>query len=600
MIVVLTILFQERLFSMSFEKIGSVFKMTNCYELNGYEQWDEFKKQASKNSTVIPIEKSLDEKKADEIKESDLEIVATIDTNNFIYIHSTIMAGVNTEPNKYWITEETQKFANDNNDGWTCEDLLKDYKSFKRATTFVEHVQMLEKARGRCIDVIARKMSDTVLIDVLFSVSKKHTDLVDNIKTGIINAVSMGCSTEKTICSVCGNEAKDPKQYCQHIKSQKGQMIKCSDGKLRKAVELCKNNHFFDISLVANPAFAGAIFRKILSSEQVGTQLLANILCDKIESFERCGNTILKAASSEIEINKNGQVKIKSGEEEIKSEEIISKEELNNINAVLRNEHSATKFLKKIIGRFFTKGDHPILNSTSDDDFSISYKDYSPIPDSQPQTKIRTETEKQIELRLEKSVEEGIEKVSRLEQFECYNCGYKDELWQVKAFSVDNGFENVLTCPKCAFVMEKSGFKRKENIDFKVSIIDKLQLKDLGYGKKEIDKFSSEQLLLILKNNIKRSIIDHNILRSLKDNDYGKLEETLQSLEKGQELIANQDIPVDNDEGVLHFDEHGASVVTKDEKLSFVGYVEDKEYGLFRTSTGEEFFMPMSTKKNNS
>jgi len=147
--------------------------------------------------------------------------------------------------------------------------------------------------------------------------------------------------------------------------------------------------------------------------------------------------------------------------------------------------------------------------------------------------------------------------------------------------------------------MEKSGFKRKENPDFKISTIDKLQLKDLGYKEKEIDKFSSEQLMLILNDNIKRSTIDHSILRSLKDDNYGKLEQTLQNLEKGQELIANQDIPVDNDEGVLHFDEHGASVVTKDEKLSFMGYVENKEYGLFRTSTGEEFYMPVSAKKNS-
>jgi hypothetical protein len=572
---------------MSFSKTGAIFKIARAVEID-LNQWNEFKKTAS----VQPTEKESQIKEAID-KQSDFDIVSSVDPEKFIYIHTTIMAGVKTGSNNFWITPETEKFINDNHDSWECDDLLQDYPSFKRALTFVEHNQDLEKARGKCIDAIARKMPDTILVDVLFSVDKKHADLVDNIKNGIINAVSMGCSTEKTICSICGNEAKDQSQYCSHIKNQKGSIVRCSDGKSRRVAELCKGNTFFDVSLVANPAFAGAIFRKILSSEQLGTQLLANLISSKLESFSKDGNTFLKAASidTEIEIKKDGSVNVKAGDQQI--QESLPNNELHNLQSILSNEKSATKFLSKIINKFFNKdsGYHPITNfETDQNNYEVDDEDHSSIPTSVRHEIIRAETEAQTQLRLKEPIEEGtiaasVESQPRTDLFECFHCGHKDEAWQIKAASIDNGFDNVYVCPKCNFISELVSIKKKA---FTLTTIDKLQLRDLGFHAPDLKELEPSQIEMILTKSISKKDFEKDPNVSIR---------RASILKKGQLFIATSDIPVDNDEGTLHFDEHGASVITKNEKLKFVGTVENGEYGFFKTETGEEFFMPTANFK---
>jgi len=577
---------------MPFSKTGAVFKIARSEETN-IENWNAFKKTASTEKTSLDKETQI--KEAID-KQSDFDVVASVDTDKFIYIHTTIMAGVKTsEKISHYITSDTEKFINDNHDAWTCEDLIQDYPTFKRALTFVEHNQDLEKARGKCIDTIARKMPDTILIDVLFSVDKKHADLVDNIKNGIVNAVSMGCSTEKTICSICGNEAKDQSKYCSHIRNQKGSLVKCADGKTRRVAELCKGNTFFDVSLVANPAFAGAVFRKILSSEQLGTQLLANLLSSKIESFTKNGETFLKAASldTEISIKKDGCICVRAGEQQV--QEKLPDNETNNLTSILSDEKSATKFLSRIIGKFFNKdsGYHPITNiETNQHDYSISDENYSSIPSSQRHEQIRSETERQTELRLREPVEEGVisSKLTqpRTDMFECFHCGHKEEAWIIKAASIDNGFKNVYVCPDCGFFSELAKVNKKA---FAITTIDKLQLRDLGFHATDIKDLDPDQIELILSKEISKKDFEKNPNVSLTRASKSSI------LKKGQVFVATLDIPVDDDEGVLHFDEHGASVITKNEKLIFVGTVENGEYGFFKTQSGEEFFMPTAGLK---
>ena len=65
---------------------------------------------------------------------------------------------------------------------------------------------------------------------------------------GEIDTVSMGCSVESTDCSVCGNRAEYPFEYCEHIQ-QKGREF---NGKL--AFEVCNGIEFFEESWVYDPA----------------------------------------------------------------------------------------------------------------------------------------------------------------------------------------------------------------------------------------------------------------------------------------------------------------------------------------------------------
>jgi hypothetical protein len=585
---------------MPFQKTG-MLKTAKVEILDNLNSWDSIRKQAK----VLPVNEAEKTNKEALDKEAEFQIVGTVDPSKFIYIHTTIMAGVKVEDNGFWITSETEKYINDNHDAWTCNDLLSDYKSFKRATTFVEHDQRLENAKGRCIDVIARDMGDTLLIDVLFSVDRRHKDLVANIENGIINAVSMGCTTAQTICTVCGNIASDPNSYCSHLKpGNKGRTFRCEDGKNRRAAELCRNNTFFDVSLVANPAFAGAVFRKILSSSEVSNHLLANILNSKIEAIAKDDCLMLKAASQEesianISILNNGTIEIKTPNQNFVASEVLSENEVLNIKGSLftikPTEEKSSSLLDKVLGKLFGKKEatHPILNQTDKKDFSISDQDYSDI-------KIRNrhdikqdagiETKKPvIELNIIPQstvptlILEILQKTknnesSRIDEFECMKCGYTSDLWEVKASSIDSGLSEIIECPRCFYASEESLFKvsttRRYKVGNEVTVISGKEKGKSG----EITALRGPFYII-----------------KLKENTIWKRENEIElnTKKKSNVFVASRDIPVDFDEGTYWFDEQGNSVITKGEKVSFVTSVENGEYGLFITETGEDFFMPM-------
>jgi len=572
---------------MSFQKVG-MLKTAKVEILDDLNSWQKICKEAKTKTT----ETEQSSKEAEVEKEADFQVVATIDPEKFIYIHTTIMAGVKTESNGYWIVPDTEKFINDNHDAWTCDDLLKDYKSFKRATTFVEHDQRLEQAKGKCIDVIARDMGDTLLIDVLFSVDRRHKDLVANIENGIINAVSMGCTTAQTICSICGNVASDPNTYCEHLKrGNKGRSFNTDDGKTRRAAELCKNNTFFDVSLVANPAFAGAVFRKILSSSEISNQLLANILNSKIEAMYKDDGLLLKAASKEsdavvISIKHDGSIEITTAKQTFKSVGTLSKDELQKICEFIpepKKHSSVGKILEQLFGK--KEATHPILNDSGNKDFSVSTNVYSDIPYRdrfRAFEQINTQSETPI-LELNKPQVCILEmkpasKISRVSEFECFKCGFKTELWKVKASSVDAGQTESIECPRCFYLAEetlfktaKSKFKSKDE----VTITSK---KDKGKNGKIV---AMRGPLFVIKLDDGKTVIKS-------DKDF------VLKTKKANIFVASRDIPVDNDEGTYWFDEEGNSVITKGEKVSFITEVENGEYGYFVTETGEDFFMPMS------
>lgn len=275
-----------------FNKIGSVFTISEANRIKTADTWNSFIASQEKKSIAegVTVHRRKNPSNED-------NVVCNIDLDRYIYIHTTIMASVDVEDNGFYITRDTEKYINNNGDAWPRESLLKDYHTFiDYGSIYVEHDQNPERAKGKVLDAIARDMGDTILIDLLFCVDRIHKDLVNNIETGIANAVSMGCSTKYTICDICGHKAHDENEYCDHVKNRKNQMIRCEDGVYRKAAELCYNNTFFDCSIVANPAFAGAIFRKLVAFDKVSSTLLSNMLTRRINTLEY-ENEVMKIAS---------------------------------------------------------------------------------------------------------------------------------------------------------------------------------------------------------------------------------------------------------------------------------------------------------------
>jgi len=220
------------------------------------------------------------------------KILADFSPEKYLLTHCTIVASVDVEnapkpihfssektkdtykdlTNKsdYFITPETSKYMNANGDSWSRDLLLKTYRSFIGAENYVEHVQDPSLSKGKILDAVAREVDDnkSVFIDILVATDKKHSDLVQKIKTGKLQTLSMGAVVAFTICSQCGRVASDETELCNHIKFlKKNSFISENDGKKRITAELCghflypESNRFIEGSWVEVPAFKGAVLR---------------------------------------------------------------------------------------------------------------------------------------------------------------------------------------------------------------------------------------------------------------------------------------------------------------------------------------------------
>lgn len=168
--------------------------------------------------------------------------------------------------------------VNKNNDGWPSEELANGYKTFEARPIFVDHNNSdPRRTRGVIVDSTlhvedADKVSaldpyyasapenhkPPTWIELLLEVdADTYPKLAEKVKTGEIDAVSMGANIDRSVCSVCANEAATPSEYCNHIKqkgltfeitSDNGEKIK------KKAYEDCYGVNFFEISFVFDPA----------------------------------------------------------------------------------------------------------------------------------------------------------------------------------------------------------------------------------------------------------------------------------------------------------------------------------------------------------
>ena len=249
-------------------------------QLHGLE-WDKIRVA----SGVKKLDSSL-KKKAEEL------LGEPFTPDRFLLTHSTIVCSVDAVnvPNKktgsvqeegqninrkyadYRITSETDKYINNNLDGWSRGVIKKSYETFVGAHNFVEHVQVEELSKGRIIDAVMRDVGDSIYVDILVATDRKHEELVSQILSGQMNAMSMGCSVDFTICTKCGHVAADYPQMCKHVKYEKGNVFYDEQGGKHRVAELCGHETtgetggvtFIEASWVATPAFKGAVARNTL------------------------------------------------------------------------------------------------------------------------------------------------------------------------------------------------------------------------------------------------------------------------------------------------------------------------------------------------
>lgn len=206
--------------------------------------------------------------------------------------------------------------CNDNYDEFPAEEIAKAYKTFIGKPVFVNHHNDDHREmRGAIIaaalhrDTLPSGAPD-VWCEVLMEVdAASYPKLAKEILDGNIDRTSMGCDVAYSLCSVCGNKATSPAEYCAHIPRMKGQRIyKMTDHKTgqREGVlvrEICYGLKFFENSLlVEEPADPTAYF---LGVDDSGLRMAAS----KTASVDENGWSQSKRdgfALSESECNRKG------------------------------------------------------------------------------------------------------------------------------------------------------------------------------------------------------------------------------------------------------------------------------------------------------
>jgi len=157
-----------------------------------------------------------------------------------------------------------------------------------------------------------------------------NAELIDSIDAGILKEVSISCSVEKCICSICGTDKR--KSTCKH---RQGETYK---GKLCY-ISLEKATDAYELSLVAIPAQKGAGITKMFddkSNEREGNNLeifktIKEQFGVEIKSDETLENALtaisknykeLEKVDIKIVDNEDGSKSVMNGDTELKKFEL--------------------------------------------------------------------------------------------------------------------------------------------------------------------------------------------------------------------------------------------------------------------------------------
>ena len=160
---------------------------------------------------------------------------------------------------------------NKNADYFSEEELKSSYNTFLEAHVFKNHENKhAEKAIG---GVLEAKWDDKMkYVELLIKIDRTLApEIVRGFEKGYTTDVSMGCRVQKTICSICSNEAKTRAEFCSHIKTMRNQIL--PDG--RRVFEYNIGPKFHDISVVLNGADRTAKITEKVANSKVGLEKVA-------------------------------------------------------------------------------------------------------------------------------------------------------------------------------------------------------------------------------------------------------------------------------------------------------------------------------------
>lgn len=220
---------------------------------------------------------------------TDREIVSvdysSYTTDKYIFTQCTALGGVEVGPEGYQIVPEHSIWVNRNGLAFRNEQILLSYPSLIMAENFLEHTHYEELSKGKILDAVPwvhyipasqGGSIPTIFVDVLIATNKVNSVLCEKIRTGKINAVSMGCDLTHAQCTQCGRIVLDGREDpCDHVAMNLGGHFKGRDGRERVVAELGGRPNdpgsctFVEVSWVKRPAFVPAVFHGMVSTSAV-------------------------------------------------------------------------------------------------------------------------------------------------------------------------------------------------------------------------------------------------------------------------------------------------------------------------------------------
>lgn len=158
--------------------------------------------------------------------------------------------------------------SNVNGDYFEQDELINNHGSFLKGTPFMHHVNKdPAKGYGEILFSTYNPRMNRVELIVGHDTNKLPKEITKKLENDELVNLSMGCRVPYDVCSICGNKAPSPKDYCDHVKKT-GLNYVYPDG--RKVFLFNPDPDFFDISIVIVPADKTAcVLAKIFGASKV-------------------------------------------------------------------------------------------------------------------------------------------------------------------------------------------------------------------------------------------------------------------------------------------------------------------------------------------
>lgn len=199
--------------------------------------------------------------------------------SDFIYFRARAISAGDQGP----LDKEGNRSPNPNGNGdyFSKKELLSSFDSFIGRNLFLNHESDHPvKSIGKIVDAEAIEDPETgeFYIECLSKIDRKlHPEIARKVETGELDKVSMGCSCESSMCSVCGTAIhSDADEKCRHLSPQ-GLMksypaeIDLPDygirrGENTKAFAINSGITFNELSIVNVPADSRAVIKTVIAN----------------------------------------------------------------------------------------------------------------------------------------------------------------------------------------------------------------------------------------------------------------------------------------------------------------------------------------------